>query len=303
MKLRMALCLFGQPRTMEFCAPSLKKLLLNVYHPDVFICSTEQMNVMKKLYNPVNIKIYSEDEIYNEIRKRKYRQPDVVPIPGWPQMCINPGRELNYMWQGMKCKEMIADYESKYGIYDVIITTRPDIKFLYIQPITKPIEDCFYVPKIDAHQWEADENGIHWHLGYSAHMWWSSSKVAQILLDGWNYCDEHTKETGIWNGEVRVKWICDKNNIKEVLTDVTHMIIKGDKDHPRSCSLAYGKELSATHYPEYLSPPLPKSGHIPVPQYVWGGEPKPVKQYFDHPKKESRIHRLRREGHNKYRST
>ena len=301
MKLRMALCLFGQPRTMEFCAPSLKKLLLDVYHPDVFICSTEQIDVMKKLYNPVKIETYSEDEIYKRMGDRKYKYVELVPIPGWPQMWINPRRELNYMWQGMKCKEMIAKYEMEHGIYDVVVATRFDVKFLYIQPITTPIKNCLYIPKIDAHQWEADKDGIHWHLGYSAHMWWSSSKVAQILLDGYNYCDEHTEETGIWNGEARLKWVCDKNNIKEVLTDVTHMIIKGDKDHPRSCSLAYGKELSATHYPEYLSLPLPKNGHIPVPQYVWGGEPKPVKPYFTHPIKESRFKTLRREKHNRIR--
>ena len=302
MKLRMALCLFGQPRTMEFCAPSLKKLLLDVYHPDVFICSTEQMDIMKILYDPKNIEIYSEDEIYARMGNKRTKFPVVVPIPGWPQMCINPGRELNYMWQGMRCKEMIAEHEKKYGKYDVIVATRFDVKFLYIQPITKPLEDCFYVPKIDAHQWEADWKGIHWHLGYSAHMWWSSSKVAQILLDGYNYCNEHTAETGIWNGEARVKWVCDKNNINVVNTDVTHMLIKGDNEHPRSCSLKYGKELSATHYPQYCNPPLPIKGHIPVPQYTWGGESKIPKQYFTHsPKPDHRQLRfIRREKHHKH---
>jgi hypothetical protein len=260
---------------MEFCAPSLHEHLIDMYNPDIFICSTEQGEVMRELYNPTKMRIYTDEFIYDSMTTKRARSYGlIVPIPGWPQMQIVPSMELNYMWQGMKCKEMIAEHEKKHGVYDVVVSTRFDIKFLHIQKITKPVENRFYLPLIDAHQWKA-EKGIHWHLGYSAHMWWGTSKVAQILLDGFHYSDDHYKETGIWQGEMRVKWMCDKMGIKPVFTDVTHMIIKGDKDHPRSNTLAWSQELSATHYPQYCDPPLPIEGHVPVPQYTWGGEPTP----------------------------
>mgnify|MGYP007070597195 CR=1 FL=1 len=68
-----------------------------------------------------------------------------------------------------------------------------------------------------------------------------------------------------------VKWWCDKCKVNINLTDVTQMIIKGTKEHPRSNSFEFGQELSATHYPEYCEPPLPIEGHIPVPLPSPGG--------------------------------
>ena len=272
-KLRMALCIYGQPRTMEFCAPSVKEHLLDVYHPDVFICSDEQGDKMKELYNPVAIEIHADSEIWKSIGDRRNWYGFTHPSPGWPQFQIKPSLVLNFMFKGWRCGEMLRAYEAEHGQYDVVVTTRPDIKFLYIQPITMPEEKSLYIPRVDAHQWPIDESGLHWKLGYSTHTWWSSSVIASSIFDSYNWSDQYFRETGVWCGEMMIKWFCDKSNIKVQYTDVTQMIIKGDKDNPRSNSIAFGKLLSAFHYPEYLSPPLSKELHIPVPLPTYGGDP------------------------------
>lgn len=270
-KLRMALCIYGHPRTMEFCAPSVKELIIKPYSPDVFICSSEQGDKIKELYNPVALEIYTETEIYNAIGDRRYRYGRFIPQPGWHQFILQPDQTLNYLYRGQQCGKMLQKYEAIHGIYDVVVTTRFDIKFLHIQPIIMPEENSLYIPSIDAHQWPVDESGLYWHLGYSAHIWWSSSSLAKVILDAYTWSDDYFQETKVWCGEIMAKWFCDKNHVNVHHTDVTHMIIKGDKDHQYSNSVAFGKQLSATHYPEYLSPPLPKEFHIPVPLPTYGG--------------------------------
>lgn len=300
--MKTALCIFGQPRTMEFCAPSVKTLILDKYHPDVFVCSDSQGEKIKELYNPVNIQIYELCQILEQLGNRKSKYGTVIPIPGWPQpeMKFNISSIFSGLFMAMKCKEMVEEQELKTGKYDVIIVTRFDVKLLYIQPITRLEENTFCIPRIDAHQWEADENGIHWHLGYSVHTWWGSSDIAKTLLNMYSWTDEYFYKVGVFCTEMMLKQFCDEHEVNIEYTDVTQMIIKGDKDHPRSCSMRYGQELSATHYPEYLSPPLPKSGHRPVPQYTWGGEPARIKPYFSHPPKQHRKSRfLHKDRHHK----
>jgi len=300
--LRMALCLFGQPRTMSFCAPSIKEHILDIYHPDVFACSDSYEKEIRELYNPVGLEIYSSDDFWNELGERRHRCEGTiaggfVPIPGWPQpdMLFHIPSILNGMFLAMKCKNMLQKYELTHGVYDVVIVTRFDLKLLHVQRITKPEKNAFYLPYIDAHQWKVNEDGTYWHLGYSAHTWWSSSATAKLLLDMYTWSDEYSKKTEIFCGEKMLKMFCDDNKIKVIYTDVTQMIIKGTNEHPRSSSLAYGQELSATHYPEYLSPPLPKINKIPIPQYTWGGEPTPPpKQYHIHPEKTHKMPRFLR---------
>jgi hypothetical protein len=263
--MKIALCLYGQARTFEFCAPSVKKLIMDVYSPDVFICSDTQGDKLKELYRPVSMEIISDSEVDSKLDKRGY--PEWASFPGWPQYHILISREMNYRYKEWRCGEMLKTY----GPYDVVVVTRPDIKFLHIDPITMPEENYLYLPKIDAHQWPADENGLFWHVGYSAHTWWSSYSTAQKLLDSYHWCDDAFKALGCWSGELMLRWYCDQNNIRIKQTNVTQMIIKGDKNHPRSDSFEFGEPLSLTHYPEYCDPPLPTKYRVPVALPTPGG--------------------------------
>lgn len=269
--MKMAVCIYGQHRTAEFCAPSLKKFILDIYHPDVFVCSEWGGDILKRIYNPTGIEIYSEDETLKINANRNYSIGEWYNIIGWPQYHVNTKQALSSMFKGWRCREMLREYEIKHGDYDVVFVARPDVKFLYIDPITLPKENTLYLPRIDAHQWPADKDGIFWHIGYSSHTWWSSSELAKRFLASYHWCDESFNETGAWNGEIMVKWFCDKYKVNIQQVDVTQMIIKGSKEHPLSCSFEYGKELSATHYPEYCDPPFPIENKIPVPLPSPGG--------------------------------
>jgi hypothetical protein len=265
--MRMALCIYGHSRTVEFCAPSVQKLLIEKYSPDVFICSNADGNVIKKLYNPVEMEIHTDAEINKLTGVHTYPFGEWLAFPEWPQYHIHVPREVNFRYRGLICKQLMQKHEP----YDVVFVTRPDIKFLNIAPITVPKKNYLYLPRVDAHHWPVDENGLWWKIGYSAHTWWSSYEVAEKLLDSYYWSEESWVETKSYSGEISLKWYCDKNNIKVKHTDVTQMIIKGTSKNPMSDAFETCKELSATHYPQYCDPPLPIKNHIPVKMPVPGG--------------------------------
>jgi hypothetical protein len=258
--MKVALCIHGQPRTFEFCFPSIKTNIIDKYNPDIFICTDSQETKIRELYRPTKMMICLDDDINKYLGVRRFSYGKVIPCPHWPTFQIRPPEVLIAMYRMLKCKEMLQKYENQYGRYDVVITTRFDIKFLHIQPILLPDENVFYIPRVDANQWTADEQRLHWVLGHSAHIWWGTSKLTEKILDSYSWSDEHFKLTGIFCGETLTKSYCDKNNIEVQYTDVEQMIIRGTKERP----MAWDKmPLSATYYPQYLDPPLPTKNHIP----------------------------------------
>lgn len=255
--MKTALCVFGQPRTMEFCFPSLKKHILDVYNPDVFVASDSQGDRIKELYHPVAIEIHSPNEENQIMGEHRLRYGVAVPFPEVPQCPISPPANLSYMFKGWRCRELLKAHELIHGKYDVIIATRFDAKFLYIQPVIMPEENCVYVPRIDACQNPINKFGLHANgvfggVGYGGQIFWGSSDIVKGILDSYNWSDVCFKEINRWCGEMMFKWFCDKNNIKVKYTDVTFMLIRGDNAHPRSHEGGVGNPLSATNYPEYL---------------------------------------------------
>jgi hypothetical protein len=266
---RMALCIYGDPRMMEFCFPSVKKHILDVYNPDVFICSSEQEDKIRELYNPIAIEIYSRSEEKEIIGERLFKYGAEFPPP--PNFCPKrPPEDLSGMFKAWRCGEMLKEREKITGVYDVIVGTRFDDKFLYIQPITIPEKDTVYIPRIDACLGVADKNGVFWGCGWSAHIWWGSSVIAQVVLDVYHLSDDYWNASGIWNPEMVLKWYCDAHNIKVCYTEVTHMLIRGDSTHPRSHELGSGFPLSKTCYPEYLEDSLPPDPKPRVALCVYG---------------------------------
>ena len=172
---KVALLIAGQPRTMEFCYPSQKQHILDVYYPDVFICSDDKEQRMRELYNPVGIDIH--DQVYIDeqivIKRSKF-------IP--PGQEVMPHKDLSIAWKVWRVNEMKQGYEKEHGfVYDVVLLTRFDVKFASIQTIEIPKPDTLYVPTIGGY-WATppDEPGIHWH-GFSTHMCWMSSSISDRL--------------------------------------------------------------------------------------------------------------------------
>jgi hypothetical protein len=249
MNRRMAFCIYGQPRTMEFCFPSIKKHILDVYHPDVFICSDSQGDRIRELYNPVAMEIHSveeENELMGE-RRLQYGliQHNNTPYPKFPT------QDLSVMFKTWRCGEMMKEHERINGVYDITSGSRFDSKYLSIEPIHDPQENTIYLPRVDANQGAADVRGVHWGTGYSTHFWYGTSVIGRMLLDSYNWSDEHYQATQEWNTEKALKWRCDKDGIKIHYIEVRFMLIRGTNELPCAAGVEW-LPLSPIYYPEYL---------------------------------------------------
>jgi len=246
--MKIALILAGQPRTFKFCYPSFKRLIIDVYNPDIFIVSDDKETELRQLYNPVAMEIKTQDYINQQVAilRDKYRQVD-------PQFEVIPAKDLSIAWKLYRAAQLKQEYEKIHGLYDIVIVTRFDIKFKSIQATENVDKNTIYVPKIGAY-WiiPPDKPGIHWH-GYSAHLCWMSSKVfdklaAEMYFEGDNHyrmsC-EVNKEWGFIPEHV-FKYFLERHNINVELVDIDMMLIRGTSERP----LAF-HNLSLDDYPYY----------------------------------------------------
>jgi hypothetical protein len=246
--MRAALLMCGQPRTMEFCFPSVKRHILDVYQPDVFVCSDEQEERLGELFHPTAMDIRPQDEIDKEVEmlRSMYAPYDHNVIPPIQT------KDLSAAWKVYRAAEMKREHEFMTGfIYDVVLISRFDVKFAGIQPIKNVEENVIYVPRTGAY-WitPPDRPGIHWH-GYSTHLCWMSSKVADmtagIYFEGednykiacevadWGYIPEHV-----------LKNFFDRNGIRAEFVEISMMLIRGTAESP----LAFDHR-PLTEYPQY----------------------------------------------------
>jgi len=244
--MKAALLICGQPRTMEFCYPSIKAHILDVYKPDVFICSDEQKERLVELFNPVNIDIRTQEEIDIEIKVLRGKYV-------YPKDEIVPHKDLSISWKVYRAAQMKREYESLNGFeYDVVFITRFDVKFKSIQEVREIEENKIYVPKVGAYWYTPpDTPGIHWH-GYSTHLCWMSSQVADKISrlyffgeNNYQLASVHNKQWGYIPEHV-LKFFCDRNHIKAEFVDIEMMLIRGTNDAPLSFHNQY-----LTEFPEY----------------------------------------------------
>lgn len=265
--MRMALCMEGQFRTAEFCFPSLYENLIKPYSPDIFVCTDSNKDRIQELYHPVDMEIFTQEEINKIIGPRLHRYGDWVPFPEYPQYPICPPDDLSYLFKMKRSRDLMKYYEEKHQKYDVVVSTRFDAKFLYIQPITIPQKDCLYIPRVDACQNESDKNGLHGGVGYGSHLYWCSSEVAGRVLNAYEWVEDAYQKLHRYCGELMLKWFCDNNHIKVIQTDVKFMLIRY-----RGGQYLDGRyiPLSEDHYPEYLKQER---------EYVYGTikKPEPVR--------------------------
>lgn len=242
--MRVALCMVVMPRTMEYCFPSQKAHILDVYSPDVFIgTSAKDVTGISLLYNPVKIESIPEDEIVRkagDLRKGKV----VIPFPP----SILPGTYKLKM--AMELKRI---HEAQNGFtYDVVIITRDDVKITYIEPITEVAPNTLYVPRIGAY-WDTPpaEPGIHWG-GHSMQLCWMSSEVADriahIYYEEEDWYKRSVESSPDWGhtSEYLFRYYCEQNRIRVQLVDINMMLIRGTSNAP----LAYNNQ-PLTLYPEY----------------------------------------------------
>ena len=244
--MRYALLMCGQPRTMEFCFPSLKKHILDVYHPDVFVVSDEQRERLEVLFNPLRIDVRSQEAInveYQDLRRR-YHEPEAE---------LMQPKDLSIAWKYWRANRMKRETEVEFGfVYDTVILSRFDVKFRKVPPIGKAADNTIYVPRVGAY-WMTppDRPGIHWH-GYSGHLCWMSSQVSDLTAGMYFEGEDNFKlasEVAEWGyiPEHVFKFFCDRNGIAAKFEEIEMMLIRGTSEAPLSFH-----HHSLKEFPEYL---------------------------------------------------
>lgn len=244
--MRIALLMCGQPRTLEFCFPSLKKHVLDVYHPDVFVCSDEQEARLIELFRPVKIDVKPQEYIDTEIANMRLRYHS-------PEDETMVHKDLSIAWKVWRAAQLKREFEAEEGFtYDVVLISRFDVKFAGVQPIENVEEKTIYVPRIGAyHITPPDAPGIHW-KGYSAHLCWMNSNVADMMssfyFEGEDTFKLACEVDPTWgrNPEHVFKFFCDRNGIRAQLVEISMMLIRGTADAPLSFH-----HQSLEKYPQY----------------------------------------------------
>jgi len=245
--MRAALLIAGQPRTMEFCYPSLKRHILDVYQPDVFISTDSQKARMLELFNPISISVRPQLQIHK--LAARLRQP-YLSKDGFETMVA---KDLSIAWKVWRAAALKRAYEIQRGAaYDVVILTRFDVKFHCVPEIKTPAENTIHLPRKGAY-WitPPDAPGIHWH-GHSAHLCWMPSRIAD-LLSGMYFEGEDIFKLACESAafgyipEYVFKFFLDRNHIAVEFFDAEMMLIRGTSEAPLSFH-----NLSLADYPDYL---------------------------------------------------
>ena len=237
--MRMALCMVGQPRTLDFCFPSVKQIILDPYRPDVFISTTDQFDHMVEQFHPVSIAIHDDQET----RQILGDKPDRYKLKP-PE--ARPANDLAVTWRIQEAIGLKKQAEINQGMkYDLVMFGRFDIKIRFLQKLRPAENKTLYIPQTDAYLKRADQNGQHWG-GYATQFFWCSSETADLLGKLYDLTDEYYQEQQYWHSEHLVKWWCERMGIKTELVQIHMLIIRGTSDRPVS---VHNKPV--TFYPGY----------------------------------------------------
>lgn len=224
-----ALIIAGQPRTFEFCFPSLKKHILDVYRPDVFICTDDLEDRITELYKPIAITVVNQEKIFDLAIEKRKSLPSILAV-----------NDLSIAWKVNTAMQLKSTYEQAYHFtYDTVITTRFDVKFKSV-PTIKAKPGAFHVPLIGGY-WTTPpaKPGIHWG-GYSTHLCWAGSEIMNKLSDMYFAAEDYLTlavNTGVefgWAPEHVLKCFCDLNRIEVVFENIEMMLIRGTNKNPLS---------------------------------------------------------------------
>jgi peroxiredoxin family protein len=145
--MRTAFLLTGNSQTYEYCFPSTKKHILDVYHPDVFLCTNEGHDKILSLYQPQDYCILPGEFILSMAMKLR------VQKHGVPKYDLLKAKDLEANWKVRWCNLAKQQVEwSNDFRYDAVLVGRFDVKYCYVQPIEEVEESVIYIPMKDAHQ-------------------------------------------------------------------------------------------------------------------------------------------------------
>jgi hypothetical protein len=148
--MKTCLLLSGQIRDAEKWFPSIKKNLLDVYNPDVFISTWSNDPIVEnetsilrliELYNPADIEIENFEEVSDEklrsLMDKSFRTPPET----------KPLNVFSMYYKIMKANELKNKFEIENNIsYDVVIRCRMDLNFIEQCPVLETTDDILYIP-------------------------------------------------------------------------------------------------------------------------------------------------------------
>lgn len=152
--MRTALCLSGQLRTFNSCYPSLKKYILDCFHPDVFVHTwyeqgdvsiqrdKDQMDSGKSKavvdITKISALLDTKKTFLEHFNPIMFDSLDGVSKPEhlWGVYHENKGM-LPMFYSIYKCNLLKQQYERENNTeYDMVIRTRPDLEYLNYMPQT-----------------------------------------------------------------------------------------------------------------------------------------------------------------------
>lgn len=197
--MRTALCLSGQLRTFNLCYPSLKKHILDIYFPDIFIhtwntqgnvslkrnnkedTTTHKENIdVEQLISLLNPKLMTISPYHNNM----FDSLNNVSKPKKLYGIYHENKGMIPMFYSIhQCNELKKQYEKKHNkTYDMVIRCRPDLEYLNYIPqhiinSYKKNKETIFIPS-----WNLKSD-----ISYNDHFAIGSSKNMDIYCDCWNH--------------------------------------------------------------------------------------------------------------------
>jgi len=130
---KVALCISGQLRDFDECYPSIKKYILDIYHPDIFACFDKEDDKVK-----IKSFINKMNPIATMLSDDKYTKNVKFELP----------KNTILMFKKIyECNELKKKYEHSNNFkYDVVIRIRPDLIFRSRLPLELNDNDSLSIP-------------------------------------------------------------------------------------------------------------------------------------------------------------
>ena len=214
--MRAAFCLTGEPRTFEFCYPSIQKFIIDVYHPDIFICTDGgHGDRFSELYNPLEMHVVSQMENSEAIRgmRDKYTNHPIEAV-------VENNASLFYKWK------ICGSLKEKHGEYDVVIFGRPDMEIVRFDPGQCDMEKgTIYLPRVDALGNSYGNDGI-LYGGWGGQLSFGDESVAKVFSSMYDNIESLYDQNKEWHTERLFMKHCLNSGIKRKPFEINFRLVR-----------------------------------------------------------------------------
>ena len=215
--MRFALWMVGLSRTFEYCYPSIKQHILDVYSPDVYVCMDGNDARFAELYHPVEMHIVSPEENTKAIGDRPARyktRPTESNVAG----------DMSFIYKWAWCYNLMAGH----GQYDVVMLCRPDVRIDKFEfDFSQGIQDkTIYLPKIDALGNKCDDDGTIYMGGWGGQLCFGTQETMRILALMYDDADKNYNDRQEWHIERVFRHHGKKYGLSDKHFDIQFRIVR-----------------------------------------------------------------------------